>query len=78
MSFIEVKTLWQDSNSALDSFIYLSKTSPEKKELFKDYYGIDRDSLKRQDLVDKVDYGYGIFIEWMLEESNNLDSWFMT
>ena len=25
-------------------------------------------------LVDKVEYGYGIFIEWMLEESNNLDS----
>ena len=25
-------------------------------------------------LVDKVDYGYGIFIEWMLEESNNLYS----
>ena len=25
-------------------------------------------------LVDKVDYGYGIFIEWMLEESNNLNS----
>ncbi len=23
-------------------------------------------------LVDKVEYGYGIFIEWMLEESNNL------
>lgn len=25
-------------------------------------------------LVDKVDYGYGIFIEWMLEESNDLSS----
>ena len=25
-------------------------------------------------LVDKVEYGYGIFIEWMLEESNNLNS----
>lgn len=25
-------------------------------------------------LVDKVDYGYGIFIEWMLEESNELSS----
>lgn len=24
-------------------------------------------------LVDKVEYGYGIFIEWMLEESNNLN-----
>ena len=25
-------------------------------------------------LVDKVEYGYGIFIEWMLEESDNLNS----
>lgn len=25
-------------------------------------------------LVDKVEYGYGIFIEWMLEESNDLSS----
>lgn len=25
-------------------------------------------------LVDKVEYGYGIFIEWMLEESNELNS----
>ena len=25
-------------------------------------------------LVDKVEYGYGIFIEWMLEESDNLSS----
>jgi len=25
-------------------------------------------------LVDNVEYGYGIFIEWMLEESNNLNS----
>lgn len=25
-------------------------------------------------LVDKVQYGYGIFIEWMLEESDNLNS----
>ena len=25
-------------------------------------------------LVDNVDYGYGIFIEWMLEESNELNS----
>lgn len=25
-------------------------------------------------LVDKVDYGYGIFIEWMLEESNSINS----
>ena len=24
-------------------------------------------------LVDKVEYGYGIFIEWMIEESNNLN-----
>ena len=23
-------------------------------------------------LVDNVDHGYGIFIEWMLEESDNL------
>ena len=25
-------------------------------------------------IVDKVEYGYGIFIEWMLEESDNLNS----
>lgn len=36
----------------------LEEFSEEKKELFKDYYGIDRDSLERQELVDK----YGVAI----------------